>query len=325
MKVLEYLRKTQPVCLKTLSGAFSEDRVAHAYLLAGEPGLPLKELAYFIAQSILCDDPSPLACESCKTCRRVAKDNYADFLFLNGAKSSIKKDDVQGVLGGFSKTPIEKKAKMVYVIHLVENMTTEAVNSLLKFLEEPPSGCYAILTTENVSRVLPTIVSRSETLRILPAAYVDVVEAAKEEGVSDEDAYLLALFLNDGVLIKEESEGETYMDEKKAFLEAMEDFAREEEEGLYRFEKVVIPSFTTKEDARRLVILLSALFKDALLVSHGLKPRLAPYAKIVEGVASRRSHLETSLELTLEARNELDLGLGVELVLDNLARQLLKD
>ena len=35
-----------------------------------------------------------------------------------------------------------------------------AMNSLLKFLEEPVEEVYAILTTKNINKVLPTIQSR---------------------------------------------------------------------------------------------------------------------------------------------------------------------
>ena len=37
-------------------------------------------------------------------------------------------------------------------MHNVENMTTEAINALLKFLEEPSPNVYAFLTTTNAGR-----------------------------------------------------------------------------------------------------------------------------------------------------------------------------
>ena len=77
MRFIDYLRKTQPIALKVLTGAFSSGRLAHAYLLAGEPGLPLKEAAYFLAESFLCEHPAPLACESCKATSRKRRSNAA--------------------------------------------------------------------------------------------------------------------------------------------------------------------------------------------------------------------------------------------------------
>ena len=40
------------------------------------------------------------------------------------------------------------------------------MNSLLKFIEEPPKATYAILTTKNISKVIPTIRSRCQELSI---------------------------------------------------------------------------------------------------------------------------------------------------------------
>jgi DNA polymerase-3 subunit delta' len=49
-----------------------------------------------------------------------------------------------------------------YVIKGVEYATQQAINSLLKFLEEPPTDTYAILTTRAINLVLPTIKSRCQ-------------------------------------------------------------------------------------------------------------------------------------------------------------------
>ena len=54
-------------------------------------------------------------------------------------------------MDSFDKTALEDKGIMIYVLNLVETMTPIAVNSLLKFLEEPGNNIYAFLTTENES------------------------------------------------------------------------------------------------------------------------------------------------------------------------------
>lgn len=47
-------------------------------------------------------------------------------------------------------------------------MSTGAANSLLKFLEEPEGQILAILETTSLSRILPTIQSRCQTLHFQP-------------------------------------------------------------------------------------------------------------------------------------------------------------
>jgi DNA polymerase III gamma/tau subunit len=63
MKFASYLETKQPLVWKTFSNAMLTHRLSHAYLLSGEAGAPLKETALFLAKSILCDHPSPLADE----------------------------------------------------------------------------------------------------------------------------------------------------------------------------------------------------------------------------------------------------------------------
>ena len=60
-----------------------------------------------------------------------------------------------------------------------QEASPEAANSLLKFLEEPPASTIVILTTTDVSRVLPTIRSRAVPIRLGRLSQAEV-----EEGLS---------------------------------------------------------------------------------------------------------------------------------------------
>ena len=157
MQVGKYLQEHQPVIYKTFLNALQNDKLSHAYLLVGNKGTPLFEVAKFLAKSILCDDPSPLACNNCISCLRIDDNNYPDFILIDGSKESIKKGDIGDIESKFEKTAFETKGKMIYVLHLIENMTEEAINSILKFLEEPKPNVYAFLTTNNENKILPTI------------------------------------------------------------------------------------------------------------------------------------------------------------------------
>jgi len=148
MQIDEYLKEYQPVIYKTFVNALQTNKLSHAYLLSGSVGMPLKEAAVFLAKSLICDNPSPLACNTCITCARVDEGNYADFMIFEGTGAKkIKKGDVEKITSTFDKTALEEKGIMIYVLHLVESMTAVAVNSLLKFLEEPGKNIFAFLTT----------------------------------------------------------------------------------------------------------------------------------------------------------------------------------
>ena len=91
MQIENYLSKHQKVVYKTFLNSLNKKSLSHAYLLIGNPGTPLFEVAHFLAKSIMCDDPSPFACNSCITCLRIDDNNYPDFLVFNGQKATIKK------------------------------------------------------------------------------------------------------------------------------------------------------------------------------------------------------------------------------------------
>lgn len=50
------------------------------------------------------------------------------------------------------------------IINGVEKATLEASNALLKILEEPPISNFIILVTDNINKLLPTIVSRCQII-----------------------------------------------------------------------------------------------------------------------------------------------------------------
>lgn len=325
MKFGEYLEQKQPLVWQTFSNAMVNQRLAHAYLLSGEAGTPLLETAIFLAKSILCDNPCPLADETCRTCLRVEHGNYSDLMILDGEKGTIKKDDVQDIVGDFSKTPLEEKGVMIYIVHLVENTTPEAINSLLKFLEEPSKNTYAILTTENEARLLPTIVSRCESMRMLLSPREEVIAEALKLEVKQEDAELLAYFCNNADLIALEAKDEDYANAKAAFLAALKALDNTRSAAIYNFERNIIPKVSDKPNARYFLDMLSLAYKDLISLKEKRPINLTSYATLLEPLVERLPHLSESLLEIMRLRGQLDLNISVSLLLEHLINYLTKE
>lgn len=322
MPIKDYIQNKQPIFDRIVSQALSSGRLSHACLIVGEAGVPLKQVGMFLAKSLLCDNPSPYADENCQVCLRIDSSDYPDFRFFDGSESSIKKEEMQNVVLDFQQTPLERKGVMVYLIHLVENMTIEAANSLLKFLEEPNEGTYAILTTQNEAKVLPTIVSRCQTLHLLLLPRKEIVEEAMKIGVSRDDAELLSFFYNDAELVKEEAESEDFISAKESlnkFLSALAD-----NPSLARFvaEKDVTPSLFSKASARFFFDLLSIIFQDVVSFSKGGDTELSSYAKIVSDLASKLPHVEATLLSIMTMRGEIETNIQIGLLIAHLLHQI---
>jgi DNA polymerase-3 subunit delta' len=77
--------------------------------------------------------------------------------------SILKIEDVRE-LSKLTKLKIE--GPTAYIIRNVENATEAALNAFLKNLEEPQENLFYILTAENESLVLPTILSRCQIVKL---------------------------------------------------------------------------------------------------------------------------------------------------------------
>jgi DNA polymerase III delta prime subunit len=64
-----------------------------------------------------------------------------------------------------SQKPFEHNSKII-LIPEAENLNPESQNALLKTLEEPGDGNYLILTSVNITQLLPTIISRCQKIKL---------------------------------------------------------------------------------------------------------------------------------------------------------------
>lgn len=330
MQIEKYLRTKQPIIYQTFTNSLKRNTLSHAYLLVGNPGTPLLETAQFLAKSILCDDPSPLACSNCITCLRIESDNYPDVIALDGSKANIGKDDVLNIESRFEKTAFESKGIMIYIIHLVENMTTQAVNAMLKFIEEPEGEVYAFLTTNNLNNVLPTIISRCQTLNLKSVDRKDIVKDSLEIGIEQSDAELLSYFYNDSELIYElinnEDEYENYKISKKCVIELIENLNNGTfKDAIYYTQKEIVPNIKTKEEMRFFVDMLSEIFEDLLNLKCSREIVLNSYATILSSLVTKLPHIESTLEEILKQRNLVNMNLSIPSQIDHIILFIVKE
>ena len=330
MQVAKYLETKQPIIYRTFVRSLKNHHLSHAYLISGNPGTPLLQVAKYLAKSILCDNPDPLACNNCITCLRVDDENYPDFIVLDGSAKTIKKEEVGNIEEQFEKTAFESKGIMIYIIHLVENMGVEAINSILKFLEEPGSEIYAFLTTNNENNVLPTIISRCQLLRLKLVNRQEVIEDAISLNVPQEDAELLSYFYNDGELIydivNDKEKVDDYKDAKDAFVDFLEALKKDDKrEAIYYAQTSIIPLVKTKESARFFLDMLVEGFEDILNIQQGKSPILKSYDTILKELSDKLAHVDESLIEILKDRNLINLNVNTSLLMDHLVFSIIEE
>ena len=90
------------------------------------------------------------------------KDN-PDVYILKQDETNITKDILKDLLNKLSTTS-QFNNKKVYIIDKTEYLSDTIFNAILKTLEEPKEGIYAILISNNIDAVKPTIISRCQKI-----------------------------------------------------------------------------------------------------------------------------------------------------------------
>lgn len=325
MKIGAYLKNYQKVVFQTFLNALNTSHLSHAYLLIGEQGTPLLESAIFLAKSLVCDHPNPLACEECLTCHRIDDHTFADLIIIDGAKQTIKKDDINLIETQFETSSVESKGKMIYIINHVENMTLEAINALLKFLEEPANNIYAFLTAENESKVLPTIVSRSQTLHFKSIDKQEMKKEAINLGVELKDAELLCNFYNNAELIKQKIDDKDYQNAKKSIDNTLDILSNNKNIAIPKLHSLVFPNVKSKEAARLYLDMLTIVFQDLVNLSIGSNMFLTSYEDNLKTLSKHLKQINNSLLLIMTSRGQIDMNINIGLLLDHIFQNILGD
>lgn len=165
---------------ETLAAFVNGGRFPHALLLEGPEGSGRRTFAREIAAALFCrGEHKP--CGSCNQCRKVLEQNHPDVEYYGGddSRRSFHIDTIRQLRQNAWLLPGEAPCR-VCVLCGAENMTDQAQNALLKILEEPPEHTVFILTAENRAMLLPTILSRVQTIRLEPLTPAEILPVLRE-------------------------------------------------------------------------------------------------------------------------------------------------
>lgn len=166
----------QDLALGILRRVASSERIPHAYLFTGLPGVGKSATARAFALYLNCESAvGGEACGTCSPCRRMRSDNFPDFKEISPEKGVIKIERVREVIAEFQYPPLEGKFRFT-LVREAERMTLEAANAFLKTLEEPPGGNILIMTAVEPLGLLPTVVSRCRRVPFRPVGEREIEE-----------------------------------------------------------------------------------------------------------------------------------------------------
>ena len=97
---------------------------------------------------------------------QIDHDEFDDLYVVNPSTIGISTSEITKLLDYMETTSLRENGRRVYIIYGFERLTREVSNKILKFLEEPSDNIYALLMTENMDRILSTIISRCQTINL---------------------------------------------------------------------------------------------------------------------------------------------------------------
>lgn len=201
---------------KRLINSVKENRVSHAQLFLGPDGCGKLALAIAYAQYISCTDKQENdSCGTCSSCIKYEKlihpdlhfiypisgskdiskiflkqwrefligknyyvsiNEWYEYIGLENKQGIINANDCHDIIKTFSLRSYESEYKIM-IIWMIEKLYHSAAPKLLKIFEEPPEKTLFIMLSENSDLVLPTILSRTQMIKIPAISNKSLVEA----------------------------------------------------------------------------------------------------------------------------------------------------
>ncbi len=317
--------KEQVRVAEILAGSLRNNRLAHAYLFVGPRGCGKKRLAIHLAQSLFCEKQNHDACGECLNCKRIETGNHPDVITISPEGATVKIDQIRALQKEMAMRSLESDHK-VYILEHVDKMTTQAANSLLKFLEEPPAGVIALLLTENSHMILPTILSRCQTIAFSPLSPEYLAEQLIKEGISPglaQSASQITVYLDEA---RELSQSDWFAQLRSIVIQLVKEIKQRSPLALFTIQEFFLKNDRVKEELPLFLDLFILWLRDLLYIQVGRHARIinSDQKDVLEGQAYAwtQAELMQGIALAMETRNRIERNANAQLALERLVLQL---
>ena len=176
-----------------LCDALARDRLPHALLFTGPPGIGKALAARRLVARIACKGSGEAPCGDCEGCMQIAAGTHADFssIELPEGKKEIGVELARR-LKHFAQMRAVSASRKMAIVDDADRLSIAAQNALLKTLEEPPGHALLLLITARPGSLLPTVRSRCQRIAFHPLAEEQVRAFLQQTGHSADEAGELA-------------------------------------------------------------------------------------------------------------------------------------
>ena len=309
------LHKLQPRVMQILENSYLNKRLSHAYIFSGKKGVYKKEVALYLACMLYC---GVKPCLKCENCQNILNMNHLNVIYIEPDGKTVKKEQILGLQEEFSKTSLVNGPR-IYIIDEADTMSVPAMNSLLKFIEEPiGEDTYGILLTEHLENILPTIRSRSIAINFDDLKKEDlkeeIINLGYDEKYVDSITYLVSNVEQAKNLLESESFNRTF-DCFMRFVSNLKD------NDISLFVKVNSSFFMSRDDTEMFLNLVEGLYRDVL--EYKIKKEVITFKNLKDVIADIAQYYDTdslldSLVSILETMKKLTYYTNINLLINEL-------
>jgi DNA polymerase-3 subunit delta' len=166
---------------RLLEGALASGEIAHAYLFNGLPGVGKRTVAYRFGAALVSGGERDAV-------DRALRGLHPDLIEVEPEGRFTSIGQIREVMREAASRPFEG-VRRVFVLR-ADTLNVQAANALLKTLEEPEGGSVFILLAASIEGVLPTVVSRAQTVRFDPVPLGEIVSFLMDKGHPEGEARL---------------------------------------------------------------------------------------------------------------------------------------
>lgn len=318
----------QPFATTLLINSLKKNRLAHAYLFEGSKGSGKMNVAMLLIKTLYCSQlRGTEPCHECSECRRITSKNHPDVHFISPEGSSIKIDQIRNLQKEMAYLSVESKRK-TYLVEQADLMTQQAANSLLKILEEPHDKTLAILLTEHVFQVIPTILSRCLTITLNPPLINELCTSLEKENISHPTALLVTTLTTNFEQALQLATDDWFAQARNIVIQLTEDMLARRNQLLLTIQEKWVPHFKEREQVEIGLHLLLIWFRDVMNIKLNLVEDLI--------FIDKRSHLESfsttfslsktmnQMEVVMEASKRLHANVNPQLVIEQVALKVME-
>ncbi|KHF38043.1 DNA polymerase III subunit delta' [Halalkalibacter okhensis] len=322
METWNQLKEIQPRITDLLMKTLQKNRLAHAYLFEGSKGTGKRAVALHLAKSFFCENrEAENPCLQCSNCRRIEHGNHPDVHRIEPDGLSIKKHQVEHLQKEFSYRGVES-AKKVYIVEHADLMTVGAANSILKFLEEPATETLAILLTEQGSKVLPTIHSRSQHLTFAPLSREVFLDKLVQNGNSSTISSLLASLTTSYHEAEQLLEADWIAQARTVVIQLMEELHTRPAQVLFTLQEKWLPLFKEKSQLDMGLDMILLWLRDLMFTKVGKVDSLSYIDQIdllqQQALSSSQDTISQKMSAVLHAKRQLVANVNPQLMMEKL-------